>query len=47
MFYDPKKVILKNGQEAILRSVNEEDALAIIEYMKKISSETDYILRYP
>lgn len=46
MLYETKNVILKDGQVAVLRNVNEEDAFDIIEHMKNISSETNYVLRY-
>ena len=38
---------LKDGRTAILRSANEKDAKALIEYMKKSTSETDFLLRTP
>ncbi len=38
---------LKDGRPAILRSANENDAEAFIEYMKKSTSETDFLLRTP
>ena len=33
---------LKDGRTAILRSANEKDAEALIEYMKKSTGETDF-----
>ena len=38
---------LKDGRTAILRNANEKDAKALIEYMKKSTSETDFLLRTP
>jgi len=38
---------LKDGRTAILRSANEKDAKAFIEYMKKSTGETDFLLRTP
>ena len=38
---------LKDGRTAILRSANEKDAEALIEYMKKSTGETDFLLRTP
>ena len=35
---------LKDGRTAILRSANEKDAKAFIEYMKKSTGETDFLL---
>ena len=34
---------LKGGRTAILRSANEKDAKALIEYMKKSTGETDFL----
>ena len=36
---------LKDGRTAILRSANEKDAKALIEYMKKSTGETDFLLK--
>lgn len=41
------KFKLKDGRTAILRSANEKDAKALIEYMKKSTGETDFLLRTP
>ena len=38
---------LKDGRTAILRSANEKDVKALIEYMKKSTGETDFLLRTP
>lgn len=38
---------LKDGRTAILRSAYEKDAKALIEYMKKSTGETDFLLRTP
>ena len=47
MIFEEKKIILKNGQTAILKSPCVEDAEKILNYIKKACGETDYLLRYP
>ena len=47
MKYKEKVIILKDGKECTLRSPNVSDALAMMEYLKICSSETDFIIRYP
>lgn len=47
MLFDTKTIQLKNGRQAIFRSPLAEDAIAMIEYLKCCSSETNFILRYP
>ena len=38
---------LRDGRSAIIRSPREEDAQALIDYLKVSSGETEFILRYP
>jgi len=47
IIFKDKKVKLKNGEECILRSPDAKDAERLIDYLRKASSETDYMLRYP
>jgi len=47
MEFKEKKVELKDGTICILRSPNEQDAEAMIEYLKITSGETPYMVRYP
>lgn len=47
MIFESQEVILKDGQKVMLRSPNEEDSIEMIEHMKKISSQTENVLRYP
>ncbi|WP_271808941.1 GNAT family N-acetyltransferase [Clostridium beijerinckii] len=47
MIFEDKKIKLKNGEECILRSPDVKDAEKLIDYLRKASSETDYMLRYP
>ena len=47
MLYPEKTIILKNGQEAVLRSPRAEDAAEMVEWLRKTAEETHYILRYP
>lgn len=47
MIFKEKKIALKNGKTAILKSPQTEDAEKLLNYAIKISGETDYLLRYP
>ena len=47
MIFEEKKIILKNGITAILKSPCIEDAEKMLSYVRKASGETDYLLRYP
>lgn len=47
MEFQTKEIILKNGKKAILRNAVPEDALELVELQKKISGETDFLMRYP
>ena len=38
---------LKDGRTALLRSPEERDAEEMLEYLRKTSGETEYLLRYP
>ena len=42
-----QKVILKNGQEALLRSGEAPDAGAVLENFNTTHEETDFLLSYP
>lgn len=47
MRINTKEVTLKNGQVAILKSPEGEDAEQLLNYMKTMSGETNNVLRYP
>ena len=47
MVFEEKKVPLRNGQTAILKSPCVEDAEKMLNYVTKACGETDYLLRYP
>lgn len=47
MIYLPKKIVLKNGLEVILRSPEVEDASALIKQIIAVASSTDYLLSTP
>lgn len=47
MKFQTKEIILKNGKKAALRNAVPEDALEMAELQKKISGETDFLMRYP
>jgi RimJ/RimL family protein N-acetyltransferase len=47
VIFESKRVKLNNGKECVLKSPVVEDAEKLIEYLKQISSETDFLTRYP
>jgi RimJ/RimL family protein N-acetyltransferase len=47
MIFQEKIIKLKNGKECVLRSPDTCDAENILDYLKKASEETDYMIRYP
>lgn len=47
MIYPATEIVLKNEKNAIFRSPKKEDAAEMIEYLKKTSGETVFIMRYP
>lgn len=42
-----KKIVLKDGREAILRSAQPGDAAEMVAFMKTTAGETEFLLRYP
>ena len=47
MLFEEKKITLKNGQTAVLKSPCVEDAEKMLDYIKKACGETDFLARYP
>ena len=47
MIFPPRTVVLKNGESAIFRSPTVDDATAMLDYLKTVCSETEFMLRYP
>lgn len=47
MEFTPKAIPLKNGRTALLRSPVIEDAPQMVEFLKTIAGETEFMLRYP
>ena len=47
MRYETKIIALKNGQEAVLRSPCKSEGAQMMEFLRTLSSETEFILRYP
>ena len=47
MIFAEKKVRLKDGREAVLRSPLPSDAEQLVKYMKQSTGETEFLLRYP
>ncbi len=46
MRFKEKTITLKNGQTCLLRSPEERDAEAMLDYLRQTSAETDFMLRY-
>jgi len=48
MIFNEERVLLKNGQECILRSPGGgADAEVVLSHLRRTSGETDYLVRYP
>ena len=47
MIFEDKKITLKDGRTAILKTPCIEDAEKMLKYIKKSCGETDYLTRYP
>ena len=47
MIFEEKKITLKDGRTAILKSPCVEDAEKMLAYIKKACDETDFLGRYP
>ena len=47
MIFEEKKIALKDGRSAILKSPCIEDAEKMLNFIKKSCGETDFLVRYP
>ena len=47
MQFEPKKITLKDGTSALLRSPRLEDAEELVEYLSVTAGETEFTLAYP
>ena len=47
MLYDEKKITLKDGRRALLRSPLVSDAAEMLDFLKCCAAETEFIIRYP
>ncbi|HAB00210.1 MAG TPA: N-acetyltransferase, partial [Ruminococcaceae bacterium] len=47
MDYRQKQVLLKNGQSAVFRAPNGKDGQAMLDYLKEICAETDFLASFP
>jgi len=47
MYYETKEFTLKDGRTAVLCNPTEEHAQGLLDYLKQISEETEFVLRYP
>ena len=45
MIFEEKKITLKNGTTATFRSPRVEDAEKLLDYLRAVSSETDFLMR--
>jgi len=47
MIYNDKKILLKNGKTAIIKTPSIDDAEKLLAHIKKTCEETDFLARYP
>lgn len=47
MIFEAKKITLKDGRAAVLKTPCIEDAEKMLNFIKRSSGETDFLLRYP
>ena len=47
MIFEEKRITLKNGQHAILKTPARGDGARMLSYIKTACGETDFLLRYP
>ena len=47
MIYEEKTFILKNGQEAVLRSPKMGEGNIYLDFLKNICQESEFVLMYP
>lgn len=45
MIFEEKKITLKDGTEAIFRSPRVEDAEKMLDYLRAVSTDTDFLMR--
>ncbi len=47
MIFEPQRIALKDGRCALLRSPEQTDAAALLDYLRATFGETEFLLRYP
>lgn len=47
MKYESKEMNLKNGQKAYFRAPTAEDAAEVLDFMKTVTAETEFLMSYP
>ena len=47
MIFGEKQITLKDGRHAVLRSPCEDDAELMLDFIKKASGETDFLMKFP
>ena len=46
MIFEEKKIILRNGKEAIFKTPEHNDAERMLDYIKTCCGETEFLTRY-
>ena len=47
MKFEERKILLKDGRTCVLKPNSPEYAQEMLDYLRKTSAETEYLLRYP
>ena len=47
MYIQPSTIVLKDGRQALLRCPSVEDASALVDLLRTVYQETEYLMRYP
>ena len=47
MVFEEKNITLKDGRAAVLRAPMAEDAAGIVEYLRAVAGETEFLVSYP
>ena len=47
MYIQPSTIVLKDGRQALLRCPSVEEASALVDLLRTVYQETDYLMRYP
>ena len=47
MVYDAREILLKDGRTAVLRTPEVNEAPLMLDYIRTVSGETEFLMRYP